>query len=256
MIAHEFSHVLNGDMRLNIRLMGVLFGILVIGIVGRKMIEWSGRDRDSGWQVALGIAILIVGSIGLFFGRLIKAGISRQREFLADASAVQFTRQARGISGALKKISGLPEGSKLCSSKDGEEVAHMLFGDVGYSALFATHPPLHERIRAIEPDFDPRELEQIAKLMSDPASAPTADDDEGSTLGMYSRRPVPPLRRLTATARGSLPQLDAAITLTANKVIKQVAQPVPTTTWRQTRFTRRSRRICAHSPMRLRAPST
>ena len=226
-IAHEFSHVLNGDMRLNIRLMGVLFGILVIAIVGRKMIEWSGRDRDSGWQVALGIAVLIVGSIGLFFGRLIKAGISRQREFLADASAVQFTRQARGISGALKKISGLPEGSKL-SNKDGEEVAHMLFGDgVGYSALFATHPPLHERIRAIEPDFDPRELEQIAKMMSEPASAPNADDGEGSTLGMLA--PVgaaaAAAATATATARGSLPQLDAAITLTANKVVGQVAQP-------------------------------
>jgi len=227
-IAHEFSHVLNGDMRLNIRLMGVLFGILVIGIVGRKMIEWSGRDRDSGWQIALGIAILIIGSIGLFFGRLIKAGISRQREYLADASAVQFTRQSRGIAGALKKISGLPEGSKL-ASKDGEEVAHMLFGDgVGYSALFATHPPLQERIRAIEPDFDPRELEQIAQRMSAPATEPASDDDdEGSTLGMLAPKGATAAAVATAaaTAEGALPQAGAAITLTANKVVRQVAQP-------------------------------
>ena len=225
-IAHEFSHVLNGDMRLNIRLMGVLFGILVIGIVGRKMIEWSGRDRDAGWQIAVGIAILIVGSIGLLFGRLIKAGISRQREFLADASAVQFTRQARGISGALKKIGGLPDGSKL-ASKDGEEVAHMLFGDgVGYSALFATHPPLHARIRAIDPSFDPHELEQIALAMSAPAQMPT-EDDEGAAISNFA--PVGAVAAATATASavrsGDLPQANAAITLTANKVVKQVAQP-------------------------------
>jgi len=225
-IAHEFSHVLNGDMRLNIRLMGMLFGILVIAIVGRKVIEWSGRDRDSIWLIAVGIAILIVGAIGLLFGRLIKAGISRQREFLADASAVQFTRQSRGIAGALKKISGLPDGSKL-SSKDGEEVAHMLFGDgVGYSALFATHPPLQARIKAIDPSFDPRELEQIAQAMSAPAQPPTEDDD-GASLGMLA--PIGAIAAVAATAgavrSGDLPQANAAISLTANKVIKQVAQP-------------------------------
>ncbi|HSN01047.1 MAG TPA: M48 family metallopeptidase, partial [Rudaea sp.] len=150
-IAHEFSHVLNGDMRLNIRLMGVLFGILVIGIIGRKIAANTGRSRDSGYAVLIGIAILAIGYIGVFFGRLIKAGISRQREYLADASAVQFTRQTRGISGALKKIGGLAAGSTLASGET-EEVAHMLFGDgVGYSALFATHPPLNLRIKAIDP---------------------------------------------------------------------------------------------------------
>ena len=123
-IAHEFSHVLNGDMRLNIRLMGVLFGILVIGIVGRKVVEGTGRSRDSGGAVAFGIAILVVGYIGVFFGRLIKAGISRQREYLADASAVQFTRQTLGIGGALKKIGGLAEGSKLASCRDRGSRAH------------------------------------------------------------------------------------------------------------------------------------
>jgi len=223
-IAHEFSHVLNGDMRLNIRLMGVLFGILVIGIVGRKMVEWSGRDRDSGWQVAAGFAILIVGSIGLFFGRLIKAGISRQREFLADASAVQFTRQARGISGALKKIGSLPEGSKLARA-DGEEVAHMLFGDgVGYSALFATHPPLVERIKAIDPSFDPRELVQLAQSMSAPAPE---QEDESAAISNFG--PVGPaaaaLATAAATTTGALPLAGATISLTANKVVGQVAQP-------------------------------
>ena len=158
MIAHEFSHVLNGDMRLNIRLMGVLFGILVIGIAGRKLVENTGRSKDSGGIVAFGVAILAIGYLGVFFGRLIKAGISRQREYLADASAVQFTRQTLGIGGALKKIGGLAEGSKLASAET-EEVAHMLFGDgVGYSALFATHPPLLKRIKLLDPQFNPQEF--------------------------------------------------------------------------------------------------
>ncbi|HEX7916176.1 M48 family metallopeptidase, partial [Rudaea sp.] len=183
-IAHEFSHVLNGDMRLNIRLMGVLFGILVIGIVGSKMLQWSGRGRDSNWQVFLGIALLIIGSIGLFFGRLIKAGVSRQREYLADASAVQFTRQSQGIAGALKKIAGLAEGSKL-ETPEREEAAHMFFGDgVGYSALFATHPPLHKRILAIDPRFDPQELVAIAKAWSAPVQAFDAEGAEVSLSGL------------------------------------------------------------------------
>src|SRR5689334_7024598 len=147
-IGHEFSHVLNGDMRLNIRLMGVVFGILVIATIGRKIAELSGRgrSRDGAGIVMFGLALFAIGYIGVVLARLIKASISRQREFLADASAVQFTRQTLGIAGALKKIGGLAEGSKLASSNT-EEVAHMLFGDgVGYSALFATHPPLKQRI--------------------------------------------------------------------------------------------------------------
>src|SRR5581483_6505041 len=162
-VAHESSHVLNGDMRLNIRLMGVLFGILVIGILGRKVLENSGGrgNRDSGGVVLFGIAILAIGYIGVFFGRLIKAGISREREYLADASAVQFTRQTLGIGGALKKIGGLVEGSKLASGA--EEVSHMLFGDgVGYSAQLATHPPLVARIKALVPHFDPNEFAAVS----------------------------------------------------------------------------------------------
>ena len=222
-IAHEFSHVLNGDMRLNIRLMGVLFGILVIGIVGRKVVQYGGRGRDSAWPVAAGIAIFIVGSVGVFFGRLIKAGISRQREYLADASAVQFTRQSRGISGALKKIGSLAEGSKLASS-DTEEVAHMLFGDgVGYSALFATHPPLHKRILAIDPQFDPKELEQIAAAWSAPVQAL---DEEGAEVSISGLAPVGAVAAARAPAAASvLPQADAEIALTPKKVIRQVAQP-------------------------------
>lgn len=156
-IAHEFSHVLNGDMRLNIRLIGVAFGILAIAVMGRVIMRGASRSgrRKDGRLVLIGLGLLVVGYIGVFFARLIKASISRQREFLADASAVQFTRQTEGIAGALKKIGVLASGSEL-KSHDGEEVAHMLFGDgVGYSALFATHPPLIQRIKRLQPGFDP-----------------------------------------------------------------------------------------------------
>ena len=228
-IAHEFSHVLNGDMRLNIRLMGVLFGILVIGIIGRKIAANSGRDRDSGYVVLLGVAILAIGYIGVFFGRLIKAGISRQREYLADASAVQFTRQTVGIAGALKKIGGLAAGSTLASGET-EEVAHMLFGDgVGYSALFATHPPLDLRIKAIDPAFDPAELDAIAKAWSNPVPVGDSDAAQVSISGfapaaiataMGASAPV-----AAAATRSALPQADAQIALTPKDVVTQVAKP-------------------------------
>ncbi len=227
-IAHEFSHVLNGDMRLNIRLMGVLFGILVIGIIGRKIAANTGRSRDSGYIVLVGVAILAIGYIGVFFGRLIKAGISRQREYLADASAVQFTRQTRGISGALKKIGGLADGSKL-SSGETEEVAHMLFGDgVGYSALFATHPPLNLRIKAIDPAFDPAELDAIARAWADPQ--PVGDSD-GAQVSISGFAPAAIAAAMGASVpaatpvQAALPRADAEISLTPREVVTQVAKP-------------------------------
>jgi Zn-dependent protease with chaperone function len=188
-IAHEFSHVLNGDMRLNIRLMGLLFGILALAIIGRKVLQHGrGSSRDAAPVMLVALAVLVLGYVGQFFGRLIKAGISRQREFLADASAVQFTRQTKGLSGALKKIGGLQEGSKLARA-DTEEVAHMLFGDgVGYSSLFATHPPLVARIQALEPSFRPGDLvEQSARWQMHPPSGL----DEDLALGLDARTPPP-----------------------------------------------------------------
>ncbi|MBS0431655.1 MAG: M48 family metallopeptidase [Proteobacteria bacterium] len=163
-IAHEFSHVLNGDMRLNIRLIGLLFGILALGIIGRfLMYSGSGRSRrDSGNIALVGIALFAIGYLGLFFGKLIQAAVARSRESLADASAVQFTRQTTGIAGALKKIAALVDGSQLQSSGR-DEVRHMLFGDADASSLFATHPPILARIRALEPQFDPSELDRIVR---------------------------------------------------------------------------------------------
>lgn len=167
-IAHEFSHILNGDMRINIRLIGILFGILAIGLIGRTVLRglrFRGSGRKGGGTavvVLAGAALFIIGYIGLFFGRLIKAAVSRQREYLADASAVQFTRQTDGIAGALKKIGGFSAGSEL-SQGQAEEVSHMLFATgLRLSSLLATHPPLIDRIRAIDPQFDPAAFAAIA----------------------------------------------------------------------------------------------
>ncbi|EHR6778976.1 M48 family metallopeptidase [Vibrio parahaemolyticus] len=166
-IAHEFSHILNGDMRLNTRLIGALFGITCIAHFGHLILDnsnstrhvsRSSSDSNKGFAVIILIAIvcLVLGWLGTLFGNMIKAAISRQREFLADASAVQFTRNDQGIAGALKKIGSNVQGSTL-NTKASDEMSHMMFGQsklYGFSSLFATHPPLDERIRRIEPNWD------------------------------------------------------------------------------------------------------
>jgi len=162
-IAHEFSHILNGDMRLNIRLIGLLHGILLLSTIGyilMRSMRFSGRrsgNNNGGLAILLfGVVLLALGYIGVFFGRLIKAAVSRQREFLADASAVQFTRNPLGIGGALKKIGGFTYGSKI-DSPQAEETSHLFFSNAlgaSYMAAFATHPPLKDRIKKIDPHFD------------------------------------------------------------------------------------------------------
>ena len=156
-IAHEFSHIFNGDMRLNIRLIGILHGILVIGIIGYYILRAGGRSRKNGGGIAvLGIGLLVIGYAGTFFGNLIKAAVSRQREFLADASAVQFTRNPDGISGALINIGANQYGSNI-ENPECSEISHCLFGagmSSFYSGLFATHPPLGERIKRVRPSWD------------------------------------------------------------------------------------------------------
>jgi Zn-dependent protease with chaperone function len=193
-IAHEFSHVLNGDMRLNIRLMGLLYGIMALSVIGRRMVGWNFDPdtyrvrRTGGRQPAiflLGLAMLVVGSIGYFFGRLIQSAVARSRETLADASAVQFTRQTRGIAGALKKIAALAEGSRL-QVANRHEVAHMMFGDVDdFNSWFATHPPLMERIHRLEPWFREQELVQLETQMQ--ATSPAEQGEPAK------ERSLPPL---------------------------------------------------------------
>jgi Zn-dependent protease with chaperone function len=163
-VAHEFSHILNGDMRLNIRLIGLISGIMVLSIMGRIMM-FSGGRRSSrsgggdsrGGNMMLALGLFALGLVGAFFGRLIQAAVSRQREYLADASAVQFTRNPDGIGGALKKIGGLKEGSRITNPR-AAEVGHMFianaFAGGGLFGLLATHPPLIARIRALDPQFD------------------------------------------------------------------------------------------------------
>jgi len=158
-IAHEFSHILNGDMRINIRLVGILHGILLLGIIGRQMLRGSSqssRSKNSGSAVLLGLGLVIVGYVGTFFGNLIKAAVSRQREFLADAAAVQFTRNPDGIGGALLQIGARSHGSLLQHPKS-EQMSHAYFSQgvkFRFSSLFATHPPLADRIKCILPAWD------------------------------------------------------------------------------------------------------
>jgi Zn-dependent protease with chaperone function/uncharacterized tellurite resistance protein B-like protein len=215
-IAHEFSHVLNGDMRLNIRLMGLLFGILVLAIVGSRVIWFGGgrssrRDGGGGQVWMIGLALIVVGYIGYFFARLIQAAVARSRESLADASAVQFTRQTDGIAGALKKIAILSEGSELKVANK-QEVAHMLFGEAGkFNALFATHPPLLQRIRALEPGFREEDLTRLAESMQHAADVSATTDTPATPPAAPGRAmpsilpPVLPVAMAAAVTADSTP---------------------------------------------------
>lgn len=158
-IGHEFSHILHGDMTLNLRLMGYLFGIMAVSMVGRAMARTGGRrgvsssrSRGAGVIALAGVALYVLGYAGVLVGRLIQAAVCRQREFLADASSVQFNRQADGLAQALRKIAGLTGRSYLRSAR-AEEVSHMLFasGRKSLAGLFATHPPIEDRLKALQP---------------------------------------------------------------------------------------------------------
>jgi Zn-dependent protease with chaperone function len=161
-IAHEYSHLLNGDMRLNLRLMGLIFGILCLTVIGRVLVQTRGKKNP---LPLLGLALIVIGWIGVLFGRLIQAAVSRQREFLADAAAVQFTRNPGGLANALKKIGGLSAGSELEAPR-AEEASHLFFANGLKSSFFgfATHPPLEERIRALDPTFDGKFPEAVTAV--------------------------------------------------------------------------------------------
>jgi Zn-dependent protease with chaperone function len=183
-IAHEFSHIFNGDMRLNIRLIGVLHGILLVGMIGYfilRSLRFAGRSRSkkggNGIVVilALGVGLMVIGYAGTFFGQWIKAVVSRQREYLADSSAVQFTRNRDSIAGALKKIGGSGAGSYI-EDPAAPQYSHAYFANgLGsfWQSLFATHPPLEKRIRAIDPRWDGKFL--TPRVSGQPASPEASD---------------------------------------------------------------------------------
>ena len=162
MIAHEFSHVLNGDMRLNVQLMGWLFGLLVVALIGRTLLRYAPRGRRAaGGLLAAAVAVMVLGYIGLFFARVLQAAVARQRERLADASSVQFTRNPDGLKGTLLKVAGLPDGSAIVEA-DAEQTAHMLFAPAFTRRFPRTHPTIAERILELDPRFDVKRLPALA----------------------------------------------------------------------------------------------
>jgi Zn-dependent protease with chaperone function len=239
-VAHEFSHILNGDMRLNLRLMGLVHGILVIALAGsfllrilgnssRVSTSRSGNKKDGGGialaLLILGVGLYIIGWIGVVFGRMIKAAASRQREYLADASAVQFTRNPLGIAGALKRIGGY--GGSQLKSPNAEVASHMYFGDgIGFAASspFATHPPLSDRILRLDPSFKGEMIEGPPAV---PPGIEEANHPELVTSSLRASTPVPtehavssvgdPQRRHFAYAAEVLAAIPAALHHAANE---------------------------------------
>ena len=233
-VGHEFSHVLNGDMRLNVRLIAILAGILMIGQIGAFLLRasfyrshvssHSSRDRRGQAVFGLvGLALLVIGYVGVFFGRLIQSAVSRQREMLADASSVQFTRNPEGIAGALFKI-GL-KGGYLDTTSHASDMNHMCFGEsarMKFAALLASHPPVQERIEAIQPgmfarlrsrlrDSEPGSaLRSMGSLQTSETSADTA---HGAVSGFSAASP-----RASTSPLNTRPSADISTTVgTVNK---------------------------------------
>jgi len=218
-VAHEFSHILNGDMRLNLRMIGVLAGILFIASIGEFVMRNARGGSDSKGVVPFllaGLALFLIGYVGLFFGRLIKSAVAREREFLADASSVQFTRNPDGIAGALDQIR-LSSAGTLIDNRYAEEMSHMFFGagvKVWLGGMFDTHPPLEARIRRVHPTFqleDYREKRRVAA----PAAAPEGAEEYATAVPPAGRRHVD-----IGAAWGRTPEQSAALvgSLDAGKV--------------------------------------
>lgn len=174
-IGHEFSHIFNGDARLNLNLIAILHGILVIGLLGYYAIRGArnASGRSAAFILGIGFGLVVLGYGGVFFGNLIKSAIARQREFLADASAVQFTRNPNGLADALKIVGG-DVGSHL-ENAHVDEVTHLLFAEGKYFASnwWSTHPALETRIRRIEPRWDGRFISRPSVTETDDISEPT-----------------------------------------------------------------------------------
>ena len=223
-LAHEMSHIVNGDTRIDIRLMGALYGILAIALIGRHLRGVGGSRGKTGSVALLGIALSIIGSLGLLAARLVKAALARQREYLADASAVQFTRNPEGIGGALRRIAAEPGGAWLMV--DTEEVSHMTFGEGTQTRLLASHPPLEERIRRIDPRFHPAQIQALATRLAraragaaqgarPPAPGPAAPVGSAGPLAGPAEAALDPAGLIAAIGHPGQAQLIAAALITA-----------------------------------------
>ncbi len=207
-VAHEFSHILNGDMRLNVQLIGILFGILFLGIAGRKFLSAGRVSLRAGIPALVaGVLLVVIGYLGSFLGRLMQCAIARQQEHLADASAVQFTRNPLGLAGALKKIGGSAFGSKILSP-EARQASHLFFGESHPDVLFpflATHPPLADRIRLLDPSFD------------------------GKFIAIKDDRQVPKTQYTTPYwgAMPNIPVTSPLLSVAAPDVINHVGNPTP-----------------------------
>ena len=202
-VAHEFSHILNGDMRLNVQLIGILFGILFLGIAGQKFLSFGRVSFRAGLPaIAAGIFLVIIGYAGSFLGRLMQCAISRQQELLADASAVQFTRNPLGLAGALKKIGGSAFGARI-NAPEARQASHLFFGESHPASWFSfldTHPPLVTRIRLLDPSFDGKFV-KIIDGQSGPK--PLYTEPFGGT-GFYQRPAAPLAAAMSAFVSASI----------------------------------------------------
>ena len=223
--------------------MGVIFGILVLAIIGRKMLSSGHHNRISSRDskgmsviVMVGFGLMLIGYIGLFFARWMKSALSRQREYLADASAVQFTREPTGLANALKKIAVHSQGSYLAA--DSEEISHMLFGEgdrpmMFSSKLFSTHPPIMNRIQRIEPHFNDNELLEFGKKMAKldhvkHEQVALAEEEKEKKQAKQNRRPFEIERVLNDIGNPQLEQVIAAAILAESlpDALQQAARSV------------------------------
>ena len=208
-IAHEFSHILNGDMRLSMRLIGLVFGLMAVSLAGRLLIRVASNGRRQAWPVMmLGLGVAAIGQTGFWAGRMLQAWISRTRECLADASAIQFTRHPDGLRDAL--IRAAAQGSnRRFASPVMDEVAHMLFVPA-LNRFLATHPSLLERVSALDPQVNKDRLEAMVRMAGEQLRT-EATADAADLTGVPPQRspgvpitgsPVPAAAALIAASAG------------------------------------------------------
>lgn len=223
-IAHEFSHIFNGDMRINLRLIGLLNGLMLIHLAGMILVRFNvfggGRSKEAANArlafMAFGLLMIVLGYIGVIFGRIIQAAISRQREYLADASAVQYTRNPDGLAGALDKIRRMGAQQKM-KDANATEMSHLFFSQSA-AALFSTHPPLHKRIKALKAAYMLDEAGGRNKISSEPSPQDTQEKEQQSGRTFAGMQP-----EMLLAAAGNMQESDAE---SVRKFLQELPEPV------------------------------